>query len=326
MKKLLALLVALTLVFALVTVASAEDYPNKDIYAICPWAPGGGTDACLRAFTDALSKQLGVTITVDNPTDGTGVRGHDAIADADPDGYTIGMLTFELSGYKAQDMSDYTYEDYELLCQINSDPAAVTVNAKWANENGIADLNSFIEYCKAHPGEVKMGGSSNGSVWHIAGGYLENAADIDIKMVTYGDGAAKAVLAAAQGPDEGEVHGVTVSVTEARSRIESGELICLGVMAADRLEAFPDIPTCAEQGVEAYYETWRGLAMPLGVDEAIVAKLKDACTAAVEDPTFVAYMDSTGSLITWKDADAFKAFLAVQAEETPVIMEALEII
>ena len=322
MKKLLALLVAVTLVFALATVASAEDYPTKTINAICPWGAGGGTDACLRAFCEALGSQLGVTITVDNLTGASGVTGHDAIADADPDGYTIGMLTFELSGYKAQEMSDYTYENYELLCQINSDPAAVTVNAKWADDNGITDLAGFIEYCQEYPGTVQMGGSSSGSVWHIAGGYLEGAADIDIQMITYADGAASAVKAAAQG----EINGVTVSLTEARNFIESGDLICLGVMNAERLAAFPEIPTCTEQGVEAYYETWRGLAMPLGCDEAIVAKLKEACAAAVEDPTFVDYMNSTGSLITWKDADAFTAFLAAQAEETPVIMEALDLI
>lgn len=322
MKKVLALLVALTLVFALTAVSYAEDWPTKGITAICPWAAGGGTDACLRAFCDALGRQLGVTITVDNRTGASGVTGHDAIADAEPDGYTFGMLTFELSGYKAQEMSDYTYEDYELLCQINSDPAAVTVNKAWAEANGINDLPAFIDYCKAHPGEVQMGGSSSGSVWHIAGGYLMGAADIDIQMITYGNGAADAVKAAAQG----EIQGVTVSLTEARNFIESGDLVCLGVMSAERLDAWPDIPTCVEQGVEATYETWRGLAFPKGVDAAIVDKMKAACEAAVADESFVKYMNDSGSLISWKNAEDFTAFLKEAAETTPSIMESLDLI
>ena len=113
MKKLLALVVALVLVLSLATVASAAEYPTKGISVICPWGAGGGTDSCLRAFCLALEKQLGVTLTVDNLTGAGGVIGHEAVADADPDGYTMGMVTFELSAYLAQEMSDYTYENYQ---------------------------------------------------------------------------------------------------------------------------------------------------------------------------------------------------------------------
>ena len=88
MKKLLALMVALVLVCGMATVASAAEYPSKGISVICPWGAGGGTDACLRAFCEALNKQLGVTLTVNNLTGASGVTGHEAIADADPDGYT----------------------------------------------------------------------------------------------------------------------------------------------------------------------------------------------------------------------------------------------
>ena len=93
MKKLLALMVALVLVCGMATVASAAEYPSKGISVICPWGAGGGTDACLRAFCEALSKQLGVTLTVDNRTGGGGIIGHQAIADAEPDGYTMGMIS-----------------------------------------------------------------------------------------------------------------------------------------------------------------------------------------------------------------------------------------
>ncbi|MFR2149980.1 MAG: Bug family tripartite tricarboxylate transporter substrate binding protein [Christensenellales bacterium] len=155
MKKLVALMVALTMVLGLAAVASAADYPSKGISVICPWSAGGGTDNCLRAFCSALEKQLGVSVTVDNQTGASGVTGHEAIADADPDGYTIGMITFELATYKPSDMSDYTYENYDAICRINTDAAAVTVNAKWAADNGITDLATFVDYCKAHPGEVR---------------------------------------------------------------------------------------------------------------------------------------------------------------------------
>lgn len=306
MKKLLALMVALVLVCGMATVASAAEYPSKGISVICPWGAGGGTDACLRAFCEALSKQLGVTLTVDNRTGGGGIIGHQAIADADPDGYTMGMITFELSTYKHLGTSQITYEDYDPLCRVNTDAAAITVNAEWAKANGISDLASFIDYCKAHPGEVQMGGSSNASVWHIAGGYLMNAAGIELQMITYQEGAATAVQNAASG----FIQGVTVSLAEARSFIESGHLVCLGVMDTQRNALFPDVPTCQEQGYDITYFTQRGMAIPKGVSDDVKAKLTAACEAAIADPDFVEFMSNNGQAISYLNAEDYTAFLA----------------
>lgn len=319
MKKLVALMVALTMVLGLAAVASAADYPTKGLIAINPWSAGGGTDNCLRAFCSALEKQLGVSVTVDNQTGASGVTGHEAIADADPDGYTIGMITFELATYKPSDMSDYTYENYDAICRINTDAAAVTVNAKWAADNGITDLATFVDYCKAHPGEVKMGGSSAGSVWHIAGGYLMNAADIELQMVTYQEGAATAVQNAASG----FIQGVTVSLGEARNFIESGHLICLGVMDDQRNSLFPDVPTCKEQGYDIAYATQRGMAVPKGIDPAIKDRLQAACAAAIEDPDFVTFMNNGGYTIAYQNAEEYTAFLAQSLTDVGEAMESL---
>jgi tripartite-type tricarboxylate transporter receptor subunit TctC len=192
-------------------------------------------------------------------------------------------LTDELATYKKLGTSELTWENYAPLCRVNTDAAAITVGAKWAASNGITDLPGFIDYCKAHPGEVQMGGSSNASVWHIAGGYLMSATGIDIQMITYQEGAATAVQNAAGG----FIQGVTVSLAEARSFIESGDLICLGVMDEERNPVFPDVPTCKEQGYDITYYTQRGMAAPLGVDDAIMTRLEEACAAAIEDPDFV---------------------------------------
>lgn len=315
MKKILAILLAVVMVCSLSAAAFAE-YPDKGITAINPWGAGGGTDNCLRAFCAALEKQLGVTITVDNQTGAGGVIGHEAIADADNDGYTIGMITWELASYGPLDMSEYTYENYLPLCRVNTDAAAITVNAKWAADNGITDVASFIEYCKANPGSVQMGGSSSGSVWHVAGGYLMNAADIEIKMIAYSDGAAAAVKAAAQG----EIQGVTVSAAEARSFVESGDLLMLGIMDTERNSVFPDVPTCEEQGYDIFYATQRGMAVPLGTDDAVFAVLSAACEAAIADADFVEAMANLGQKIDYLDGPAYGEYLAQAAIDVPAAM------
>lgn len=299
--------------------AAATDYPKKGISVICPWSAGGGTDSCLRAFCEAMGKNLGVTLTVDNQTGGGGILGHQAIADANTDGYTIGMITFELSTYKKLGTSDLTWENYAPLCRVNTDAATVTVGSKWAADNGITDLKGFIDYCKAHPGEVQMGGSSNASVWHIAGGYLMSAAGIDIQMITYQEGAATAVQNAAGG----FIQGVTVSLAEARSFIESGDLICLGVMDTERNSVFPDVPTCKEQGYDITYGTQRGMATPLGVDEAIHTRLEEACAAAIADPDFVSFMNSNGQTISYLDAQGYTDYLKQAATDVADAMDAV---
>lgn len=297
----------------------AADYPKKGISVICPWSAGGGTDACLRAFSEAMGKNLGVTLTVDNQTGGGGIIGHQAIADADPDGYTIGMITFELSTYKKLGTSELTFEDYDPLCRVNTDAATVTVNADWAKQNNITDLAGYIDYCKAHPGEVQMGGSSNASVWHIAGGYLMKETGIDIQMITYQEGAATAVQNAASG----FIQGVTVSLAEARSFIESGHLICLGVMDTERNASFPDVPTCQEQGYDITYFTQRGMAIPKGVDESIKTKLQEACAEAIKDPDFVKFMENNGQTISYLDAAGYTEFLKQSATDVADAMDAL---
>lgn len=319
MKKLLALVIALVLVCSMATIASAAEYPAKGISVICPWAAGGGTDAVLRAFCEAMGKDLGVTLTVDNRTGGGGIIGHQAIADADTDGYTIGMITFEISTYTHLGTSQLTYRDYEPLCRVNTDAAAITVNAEWAKANNITDMATFVDYCKANPGAVQMGGSSNASVWHIAGGYLMDAADIEIQMITYQEGAATAVQNAASG----FIQGVTVSLGEARNFIESGHLICLGVMDTQRNSLFPDVPTCQEQGFDVVYATQRGLALPKGVDPAIKERLTKACEAAIADENFVTFMNNGGYTIAYQNGEEYTAFLEKSQTDVGAAMEVL---
>jgi len=253
-------------------------YPQKNITMICPWAAGGGTDAICRALSQAAEKQLGVTITVENRTGGGGAIGHAAIKNAKPDGYTMGMITFEINSLPQQGLIDFTYADYEPVIRVNADAAALTVKAD-APYNSVKE---FVDYCKANPNTVSIGNSAPGSVWHIGAGLLANETGIKVKHIPF-EGAAPAVTALAGG----HIQAVSVSLAEVKSQLDAGNVKCLGIMDTKRAELYPNIPTFIDQGYNITYYTWRGIALPKGVDPAIRDTVVKAFTAAINDPTFV---------------------------------------
>ncbi|MDR1831860.1 MAG: tripartite tricarboxylate transporter substrate binding protein [Fusobacteriaceae bacterium] len=304
-------LLALTTLLSL-SVAAADKYPTKTIKVICPWAAGGGTDAILRALSAAVEKELKVTLAVENKTGGAGAIGHAAIKDAKPDGYTLGMVTFELNSLPQQGLIDFTYADYIPLCLVNADAAALTVKAD-APYNSVKE---FVEYAKAHPGEISIGNSAPGSVWHIGAGLLANATGIQVKHVPF-EGAAPAVTALAGG----HIQAVSVSLAEVKSQVEAGNLKVLGVMDEKRADAFPNVPTFIEQGYDITYYTWRGMALPKGVDAAIVKTLVDAFAKGIKDEDFLKFAKNMNLNVRYLGPDEFAAFLKDNFEAVTKTLE-----
>lgn len=305
MKKLLVILfemvVASAVVFAGGSSASGgAQYPARNITMICPWAAGGGTDAILRAVSAAAEKQLGVTITVENRTGGGGAIGHAAIKNARADGYTIGMITFELNSLPQQGLIDFTYKDYDPVIRVNADAATLTVKAD-APYNSIKE---FVEYAKAHPGEISIGNSAPGSVWHIGAGLLANETGIQVKHIPF-EGASPAVTALAGG----HIQAVSVSLAEVKSQLDAGNVKVLGIMDTKRSELYPNIPTFIDQGYNITYATWRGIALPKGVDPAIKKALEDAFTAAMQDPAFITQAKNLNLDLAYQNSTDFGKFL-----------------
>ena len=149
--------------------AEAQAFPTRPITFVCPWGAGGGTDATARIYATLMEKELGQPVNVVNRTGGNGVVGHTAFSTgAQPDGYTIGMITVEIGMMKWAGISDLTYENYTPLALVNEDPPGVTVGegAKWKNIKELADD------IKANPGKYKASGTSQGGIctWRWRGG------------------------------------------------------------------------------------------------------------------------------------------------------------
>lgn len=289
-------------------------FPEKSLTAICPWSAGGGTDTVLRGLTKETEALLGKTITVTNQTGGGGAVGHTAIKNAKNDGYTVGMITFELSSLPAQGIVDYTHEDFQLLMRVNMESATITVPANAPYET----IHDFIEYAKAHPGEVKVGNSGIGATWHVAAGLFEQVTEVELGHVPF-DGAAPAVTALVGG----HIDAVAVSASEVQAQVEAGELKILAIMDEERSKIFTDVPTMKEEGYDVVFGTWRGLAVPTGTPKEAVDILSDAFKKGIESDGFKDYAEKAGLNIAYQNAEDFRQFLATNAEDVAKVMKGL---
>jgi tripartite-type tricarboxylate transporter receptor subunit TctC len=144
--------------------AAHAAWPERPVTLIVPWAAGGGTDATARIIGALLEKELGQPVNVVNRAGGNGVVGHQAIAGATPDGYTLGMITVEISMMHHQGLTQLSPKNYTPLALMNVDPAAVTVSAA----SQYKTMDDLMKAIRANPGKLKASGTGQGGIWHLA--------------------------------------------------------------------------------------------------------------------------------------------------------------
>ena len=280
-------------------------YPNRPIQVIVPWGAGGGTDATARIVASVLERELGQPVNVVNRTGGSGVVGHAAIASAQPDGYTIGMLTVEISMMHWQGLTELTPRSYTPLALMNEDPPGVQVNASSPHQN-IRQLADAIK--ASRPGQLKASGTGQGGIWHLAlVGWLQamGLRGDHVRWVP-SNGAAPAMQdLAANGVDL-----VTCSVPEARAIIEAGRARSLAIMAPQRNPIFPNVPTLNETlGINYSTGAWRGMAGPRNMPPEIARTLTAALDRVYKSREYTEFMANRGFGIVWGNAEEFAAFM-----------------
>lgn len=296
--------------------AASSHYPERTVTIVCPWSPGGGTDRVSRFWAGALEQEFGQPFVVVNRTGGAGAVGHFASAYAKPDGHTIGMITFELSTMHRMRISRLTFKDYECLLQVNADPAAIIVrdDAPWQT------LGEWLDDVRARPGELRMSGTATGGAWDLARAGLLQAAKLPIDSVVWvpHPGAAPSLLELMGG----HLDAVCCSVPEVASQLENGQVRVLAVMAEERMESYPDLPTANEQGTEWVAVGWRGLALPKGTPPDIVNLLADRCAKIAASDEYREFMQKNGFGITIRSTSDFTEFLQQQDEQWKTVVEA----
>jgi len=302
------LLVIISFILLTSSVGHTQKFPAKDITLIVPWAAGGGTDTIARALVKNAKNYFGVNVNVVNKTGGMGAVGMGAVATAVPDGYTVGLITFQLSTYRMMGLSDLSYRDFGLIQLLNQSPAAISVAAT----SKFKTLKELMEYAKANPGVVTAGHSGAGGGWHLALASIAVREGVKFNFVPF-DGAAPTRTALVGG----HIAVATTGIDELLSLYRAGQVRILAVNDFKRHWLFPDVPTIAEAGYPnpKIIFDWRGLAAPKGVPPDRMQILIDGFKKCFEDPEFKKLAYDLGLPLAYRDPKGFEEFLK-EMEET----------
>jgi len=296
---------AAAIMLSTVAAPAMAEYPDRPLTLYVAWGAGGGTDAVARVIAVGLEKELGQSVNVVNRTGGSGVVGHSAMADAEPDGYTLGLATTEVNLMHWLGLTELNYTVYTPLALMNEDPAGVQVAADSEHQT----VNDLLTAIKDSPaGTFRATGSGQGSSWHVAIAGMLNAADIDPSKVIWvpSEGAAGGL----QELMSGGTHIVPSSLVEARALIEAGRVKSLAYMSDERSKLFPDVPTLAEEtGSDWKFGAWRGIVAPAGLPDDVKDRLVTALDAVYQSDEYHKFMNAQGFGTRYLGGQEFGTFL-----------------
>jgi tripartite-type tricarboxylate transporter receptor subunit TctC len=290
-------------------------YPSRPIQLICPWAAGGGTDRIARMVAVLLEKELGQPVTVVNRTGGSGAVGHTAGATAANDGYTLTIVTIEITQMHWQGLTPVTFKEFTPVALLNIDPAGVQVAAN----SEFKSVKQLLDYARANPGKLKASGTGKGGVWDIARAGMLKTAGIPVDAIPWVPS-----TGAATGLQElvaGGVQVVTASLPEGGPLIEAAKVRPLAIMADKRDPLFPNVPTLKEEGIAWTMGAWRGIALPKSTPADIQAAVEKSLAKVTQSPEFADFMKKNGFGVLWKPAAEFGRFMAEQDEAMGKLMK-----
>jgi tripartite-type tricarboxylate transporter receptor subunit TctC len=291
-------------------------YPNRPLTMVVPWAAGGGTDAIARVVASLVEKELGKPVNVVNRTGGSGVVGHQAIAGALADGYTIGVITVEIAMMHHQGLTDLSGASFTPLGLVNFDATAIQVRA----DAPYTTLGDLLQAIRANPGKLKASGTAQGGIWHVS--LLGLLADQKIPPSSViwvpSNGAAPALLDLVAGG----VDVVPGSHPEARSLIDAGKVKSLAILDDKPSSLYPNVPEGRDAiGTTWNMGVWRGIGAPKGLPPAIEARLQNAVKKAYDSPEYRDFMTNRGFGMRWAGPAEFAALMTASDAQLGAVMK-----
>lgn len=291
---------------ALPWAAQAQDkFPSRTIKIVCPFAPGGGSDFIARVAANVLAERLGQPTIIENRPGAGGTLGTEYALRSPADGYTLllvaGSYTVNPALYK---LRFDPVADMTPVVQLSKGAYVVCVQPKL----GINTLPELLAYARKNPGRLSFASAGNGSHLHIVTEYMLGMAQVQATHVPYkGTGPAVNDLLA------GTVDMLVAGTEALMPHVKSGRLKALAVTTAQRLPAYPEIPTIAESGLPTYdVVAWHGLIAPKNLPPAVLQTLNSALDIGLQAPALRAQLEPTGVLPGGGTPEQFGALIRAE--------------
>jgi tripartite-type tricarboxylate transporter receptor subunit TctC len=289
--------------------AAAQDFPNKPIRLIVPFPAGGPNDIIARVIGQRMSELTRQPVLIDNRGGQAGVLGTDAVAKANPDGYTIGIVSASALAISPT-MEKVPYDvakDFAPVTLVVTVPEMLVVAANVPAKN----MTELVALAKAQPGQLNFASAGVGGLPHLAGELFKLTAKIDIVHVPY-RGAAPAI---------NDLLGQQVQMTfldlpVLLPHIKAGTLHPIALGARARVPTAPEVPTTAEVGMpDLLIENWYGMIAPAKTPETIVAALNRIANEAMADPSVSRRLADQGLTLAGDSPEHFRGFIEAEARK-----------
>jgi tripartite-type tricarboxylate transporter receptor subunit TctC len=314
-------LLAMAALSAAIGAAHAAPWPEgKPITVIVPASAGSSLDINIRRVMEDVAKTLKQTIIIDNRPGSGGAIAMPAIAQAAPDGYTLGVgntaalvITPEINPKVRSRYSVAT--DFEYVARFTSQANLLVVKPSLP----VKTVAELTQYVRAHPGKAFMGSQGNGSTGHLSGEAYKKAIKGDFTHVPYRSGpqAVQDMLA-------GNTDFMFENIATIESNVEAGKVRALAVTSPKRNPRFPKIPTMQEAGIAGYeVVSWAGIIAPAKTPKDIVARLNTALNAALSKPEIKAYVEQRGATVEGGSSAEFRAFLDAETVKWQALIKSI---
>ena len=310
-------LLALALATTTGLAAAQGAWPARPITMIVPFPPGGLADIVARPVAEAMSRELGQPVVVENKGGAGGGIGMGFAARAPADGYTVLLSLSSLTVLPEADAllgraPMYTLAALRPIARFTADPTVLAVRA----ESPWKTVREFVEDARRRPGAINYGSSGNYGTMHVPMEILAQNAGIKLTHVPF-TGAGPAVVALLGG----QIDAVSSGPATVLQHIKAGKLRALAHWGSARLEALPDVPPLKDAGFAAEYAQWSGLFIPAGVPEPVAQRLRAAARAAAQDAKVREVIQNAGSPILYLDTPEFEQYVQADARRMAEVVK-----
>ena len=315
----LACVLAFTMVIQ--PLAAAQDWPQRPLRIIVAFSPGGTTDFVSRIIGQGLQERLGQPVVIDNRPGAAGTLGNDAVARADKDGHTLGIMTAGqiIAAVMNKSLRYDTLTAFDPVSLVADGGLIIVTRPEFSAH----DMRELIAMAKANPGKLSFGNTSFGATPHLAAELLCQIADIKVLQVPF-----RGSPAAITGLLGRQVDVAFDTITPVLGQVQSGELKALAVTGKDRFPALPHIPSAIESGMLPGYDvtSWYGLFAPRGTPSAVIARLNTVINEVIADEVVKERLTKAGVVVRGSTPETFGRHMSAELLRWNKVREAAGIL